>query len=96
MDVSDPTRTIIDLMDDPRLGGGIKHVSDILTNYLKSEEKNPKQLLEYGDRLGNRTVFKRLGFLVSRLAPQEKELQNSCRERLSQAIRLWTLLCPNK
>jgi predicted transcriptional regulator of viral defense system len=28
--VSDPSRTIVDLLDDPRLGGGIRTVSDIL------------------------------------------------------------------
>jgi len=108
MDVSDPSRTIIDLLDDPRLGGGIQHVSDILAEYFKSDERNTKLLVDYGDRLGNRTVFKRLGFLISRIVPGEKELLGACKERLSKGnspldpslpkekiVRAWRLWVPS-
>jgi hypothetical protein len=36
------------------------------------------------DRLGNRTIFKRLGFLLSRIAPSKEGLIKECRKRLSQ------------
>src|SRR5262249_29709931 len=66
--VSDVHRTIIDILDDPALGGGIQHASDCLKAYLKREDRNDTRLVDYGDRLGNGAVFKRLGFLAERLA----------------------------
>lgn len=64
--VSDVHRTIIDMLDDPSVGGGIQHVADCLGEYLKHPDSDPDQLIEYGDRLGNGAVFKRLGFLAER------------------------------
>jgi predicted transcriptional regulator of viral defense system len=62
--VSDVHRTIIDMLDDPALGGGIQQVSDCLNAYLKRSDRSDQRLIEYGDQLGNGAVFKRLGFLV--------------------------------
>lgn len=84
IEISDPTRTIIDLMNDPQLGGGLRTTADIFASYLKSEQKKPDLLITYGERLGNRAVFKRMGFLLEKLAPTEVELIAGCRQRLSQ------------
>lgn len=72
--VSNPTRTILDLLNEPKLGGGIRSAADILTNYLKSEYKDLPLLINYAKQLKNGAVFKRLGFLLERLAPQEMKL----------------------
>ena len=82
--VADPSRTIIDLMDDPALGGGLRSTIDIFQNYLNSEHKNLDLLIACAERLGNKTVFKRLGFLTERLAPAEENLIEACRTRLSK------------
>jgi predicted transcriptional regulator of viral defense system len=82
--VADPSRTIIDLMDDPALGGGLRSTTDIFQNYLNSEHKNLDLLIAYAERLGNKTVFKRLGFLTERFAPAEENLIEACRTRLSK------------
>ena len=50
--VSDPARTIVDMLADPALGGGIRSASDMLNAYLRSENKNTKLLTEYVGRLG--------------------------------------------
>jgi predicted transcriptional regulator of viral defense system len=81
--VSDPTRTILDLLSDPALGGGIRSTMDILINYLRSENKNLTLLIEYAVRLGNGAVFKRLGFLLEKLAPDETTAKDQCRARLT-------------
>jgi len=81
--VSDPTRTILDIVVDPILGGGIRSVKDMLENYLRSENKNLDQLIEYGERLGNGAVFKRLGFLLEKTAPDETKTIEECYKRLS-------------
>ena len=62
VNVSDPSRTMADVLSDPSLGGGIRHVGDVLATYFESEHVDEDLLVGYVDRLGNRTAFKRLGF----------------------------------
>ena len=81
--VSDPARTILDMLVDPVFGGGIRSVKDMLGNYLRSENKNLQQLIEYGERLGNGAVFKRLGFLLEKTVPVETKAIEECYKRLT-------------
>jgi predicted transcriptional regulator of viral defense system len=83
IDVSSPAKTIIDMLDDPTIGGGIRHVADCLANYFERDDASSDELLNIADQLGNRAVFKRLGFLAERL-PRQQNLAAACRERLSQ------------
>ncbi len=62
--LSDVHRTVIDMLDNPALGGGIQHVSDCLGAYLKRSDRSDDTLIAYAERLGNGAVFKRLGFLA--------------------------------
>jgi predicted transcriptional regulator of viral defense system len=81
--VSDPTRTILDMLSDPVLGGGIRSTKDMFINYLRSENKNLELLIEYAERLGNGAVFKRLGFLLEKIVPDETETIDQCRSKLT-------------
>jgi predicted transcriptional regulator of viral defense system len=82
--ISDPSRTIIDLLTDVKLGGGIRPTSNMFSNYLKSDKKNIDLLLEYAKRLENGAVFKRLGFLLERLAPDQTQSIKMCRDLLTK------------
>ena len=82
--VSDPTRTVLDLLAEPRLGGGIRSVGDMLANYLRSEAKNLELLIDYAGRLGNGAVFKRLGYLLEQNAPNETAAIEQCAKRLTK------------
>lgn len=62
--ISDPSKTIVDLLDDPGLVGGMRIVSDFLKSYLESEYKNIDLIIDYAGRMKNKTIFKRLGFLL--------------------------------
>ncbi len=84
--VSDPSRTIVDVLDDPRLGGGIRTVADVLYEYFRSEHRNDQLLLEYADRLGNRAVFKRLGYLLEHSGAEASGLIEACLERRSSGL----------
>lgn len=84
--VADPARTVVDILDSPRIGGGIRHAADILGSYL--DEHDPQLLVEHADRLGNRAVFKRLGFLVEALGREEPALTAACLARLSAGVAL--------
>jgi predicted transcriptional regulator of viral defense system len=84
LSVSDPTRTIVDMLSNPWTGGGIQHVIDCFKEYAKSSHFNAEQLVEYAERLGNAAVFKRLGFLAERLLGEDHFLVNACKSRLSK------------
>jgi hypothetical protein len=64
--VSDIHRTIVDMLDDPAIGGGIQHVEDCVRAYFARPDRDEAVLIAYADRLGNGAVFKRLGFLAER------------------------------
>ena len=83
--MSDPSRTIVDVLDDPGLGGGIRHVSAVLEENLRSEHRDDALLVEYGARLGNRTAFKRLGWLLELLGIDDP-LRNACLARRSAGL----------
>ena len=84
--VSDPSRTIVDILDVPRLGGGIRTVTGVLDEHLHGENRDDQLLVDYGDRLGNRAVFKRLGYLLERSAIAAPELVQACLERRSSGL----------
>jgi predicted transcriptional regulator of viral defense system len=84
--VADRARTVIDILDDPSLGGGIRHGTEVLAAYLGGSDWHP--LVEYGDRIGNRTVFKRLGYVVEAAELGTEELVEECRQRVSAGISL--------
>ena len=84
LSVSDPTRTIVDMLSNPWSGGGIEHVIDCSKQYVKSSHFNAEQLVEYAERLGNAAVFKRLGFLAERLLGENHSLLTACKSRLSK------------
>jgi len=84
--VSDPSRTVIDVLDDPGLGGGIRTVADVLSEYFLSEHRDDRRLVEYGDHLGNRTVFKRLGYLLEHGKAEAPKLADACLARRSSGL----------
>jgi predicted transcriptional regulator of viral defense system len=82
--LADPARTVVDILDAPRLGGGMRHGAEILAAYL--DEHDPALLIEYGDRLENRTIFKRLGYLIETLGRELPDVTSACQERVSAGI----------
>ena len=86
--VSDPSRTVVDLLSDPLLGGGIRHVADVLEAYYHSGHWSEKLLGDYLERLGNRAAYKRLGYLVETLGLDSPDLLQECWESMSSGISL--------
>lgn len=83
--ISDPSRTVIDILDDPSIGGGMRHVAAVVSEYLLSEHRNDELLIGYGDRLGNRGVFKRLGWALE-VRGVSGPLLDACAERRSTGL----------
>jgi len=65
--ISDPTKTVIDGLNDPAVFGGIRMVGDVLSAYIHTKEFNQEKLLKYAKTMENSAVFKRLGFLIEQL-----------------------------
>ena len=84
--VSDPSRTIVDILDEPHLGAGIRHVADVLETYFAGEHRNDRLLLDYTERIGNRTIYKRLGYLMETLGIDVPDIVELCRSSLSTGL----------
>jgi predicted transcriptional regulator of viral defense system len=84
--VSDPSRTVLDLLNDPAVGGGIRHGAAVLLEYWAGEHCDEGLLADYAHRLGNRTVYKRLGFLLEHLAIEAPKTIQTCLDNLSTGI----------
>lgn len=82
--VSDPGRTIVDMLSSPWTGGGIQHVIDCFREYSRSSHYSADQLVNYAGRLGNAAIFKRMGFLAESLFSDDHNLVVACRTRLSK------------
>lgn len=81
--ISDPERTLIDMLASPDTGGGIDHVTDCIAAYLASENAQRQLLIDYAKQYGNGAIFKRLGYLAeTRL--NDEELSAACRSNLTQ------------
>lgn len=80
--ISDPARTLIDMIAAPEVGGGIDHVADCLSTYLRGKSADRGLLIRYAEQFHNGVIFKRLGFIAdTRL--RDNALANECRFRLT-------------
>lgn len=80
--VSDPHKTMLDIIDDPHIGAGLQHVIDCLSEYKKQYGKNLAQLLDYAARINNGALFKKFGYLAEKLGFDESFV-TECTRRLT-------------
>lgn len=86
VNISDPSRTLIDILDDPSLGGGIRQVAEVADAYFGGEYRDDERLADYVDQAGNRVVFKRLGYLLETLGIRAPRLLQTCEASVSSGI----------
>lgn len=65
--LADPHRLVVDILDAPDFGGGSRHTMDVVAAYWKSDHHDAEKLLEYALRYGRGAVLKRMGFSAERL-----------------------------
>jgi predicted transcriptional regulator of viral defense system len=82
--VSDPGRTLTDMLANPAVGGGIRHVAEMLSTLLHEKPQEGSRLLEHAMKLGVGAVYKRLGFLLQRDHANQAELIEACHSRLTE------------
>lgn len=82
--ISDPTKTIVDLFDDSKLVGGMTIVKDIFAEYFESEHYDFNLLLGYIKKIGNKSIYKRLGFLLDTSFSVSKEELSTIQASISE------------
>ncbi len=83
--ISDPHRTIIDFAHRIDLFG-LNAFLDVLKAYWHSEHKKTEILLDYAQKIGNRTVYKRLGFGLEYLGLDDDKLVLACKQFISKGL----------
>ncbi len=83
INVSDASRTLVDILNEPYLGGGIRNVAIILKEYFGGENKDDVRILDYISKLGNRAVYKRLGYLLEILKIDSPKIIAICKSNIS-------------
>lgn len=86
VEVADPHRLLIDILDMPSFGGGARHTLDVVGAYWKSPHRNPAKLLEYAQRYKRGTVFKRMGLTAELFGSVSDEWLEECRKHMSNGI----------
>ena len=76
--VSDPPHTVVDVLDKPSLGGGLRHVAEVVDEYFRSGHRDDELMGDYMARVGNGAVYKRLGYLLEKLNIASAELFREC------------------
>jgi len=80
--ITTPSKTLVDGLDHPGLCGGIVELAKGLSRYAQTGA-DWSQLTADAQRLGNRTVFKRLGYLVEVLRLEAGKWIDSWRAEIS-------------
>lgn len=81
--LSDPTKTIVDMLDDPSLAGGGRMLADILDAYAESKDYDPGLLLDYSAKMKNGAIYKRLGYLLEKSKKSNDNVIAQLRTRLT-------------
>ena len=63
------------------------HAFAVLQAYFESAHIDQARLLEYGDRLGRGTAFKRLGYLTERAKIADDDFIEACHSRITKGVR---------
>jgi predicted transcriptional regulator of viral defense system len=94
--ISDPIRTIVDILNDPYIGGGMRHIAVVVANYFESELREDNKLVDYMRQIKNKTLYKRLGYLLETLELDAGNLLKVCKKNISKGYSVFDPSMPNK
>ena len=94
--ISDPTKTMIDLFDDPKIVGGITIIVDFFKEYFESDHYNIELLTQYAHQSRNKTIFKRLGLIYETMFNANEEVLAKFLKNISSGISVFDPTVPSK
>jgi predicted transcriptional regulator of viral defense system len=86
--VSDPIQTVVDILDDPSIGAGMRNVVDIVDEYFKSQYRNDDNIVKYINKRNNRTIYKRFGYIIETCDIDALKLKKICEKNISAGFSL--------
>lgn len=94
--ISDPSRTILDLIDTPHLFGGSAALHEVFSEYLRSQYKDIDLLVGYALQMRNKAILKKLGFLLENESIMTPDINHKLLKNMSsgKAKLVPTLSCP--
>ncbi len=81
---TDREKTTIDCLDHPEYCGGITEAAKGLVAALHEGQVDLKKMMEYAQRMRNRTIFKRLGYLSEALDLEVGDFREHWRKEISK------------
>jgi predicted transcriptional regulator of viral defense system len=81
--ISDPHKTILDILDEPKLGAGLQHTLECFKEYARLYRDNRYKLIEYAKKINNGALFKKLGYFAEKLDFDEKFL-DTCKKSITK------------
>jgi predicted transcriptional regulator of viral defense system len=90
---ADPSRTIVEVLAQPELGGGMRLVTEMVHSYLDDFEIG--KLVSSAERLGKGTVYKRLGYLLELANYSDRQIINALATKITKGITLLDPAGPN-
>jgi predicted transcriptional regulator of viral defense system len=94
--ISDPSKTMIDLLDDPKVVGGITIITDFFSEYMDSEHYNIELLIKYAHQMKNKTIFKRLGLIYETMFNAEEDVLSIFLKNISSGFSEFDPTVPSK
>ncbi len=93
--ITDKEKTLVDCLDHPEYCGGIVEVAKGLANAVE-DKIDFKKLSSHANKMNNRAIFKRMGYLSEVLELPVADYQEAWRKMLSTGYALLDPLSPNK
>jgi predicted transcriptional regulator of viral defense system len=81
--VSSPSRTLVDVLRTPRLGGGIRHVARMIEEFALGEHRSEVDLIGELKSHGTGAASKRFGYIVETLNLDMPDILAYCLEHLT-------------
>jgi predicted transcriptional regulator of viral defense system len=66
----------------------MRNISDIVREYFVSLHRNDDEIVKYIARRGNRTIYKRLGYLIEVCSIDALKLKDVCEKNISTGFSL--------
>jgi predicted transcriptional regulator of viral defense system len=90
---ADPSRTIVEVLEQPELGGGMRLVTEMVHSYLDDFEIS--KLVSSAEKLGKGTVYKRLGYLLELANYSDSQIIDALATKVTKGITLLDPAGPN-